>query len=111
MERIERFDDYPGREDTKVKFVGKRNPTRAFNVYKTRDGRITKIEMPGHVHVRFPFVVGQVMNRGVETWACNNDFFMDGKDTCPEKKVFGKRASDIHDGHELRRLFPNKFRN
>lgn len=93
-----------------VKFVSKRNQTQAFNVYKNPDGRITKIEKPNHVHVRFPFLVGQVLNRSVETWACNNNFYIDGKDTCPEEKIFGIRKSDIPQGHELRNLFPNKFR-
>ena len=43
-------------------------------------------------------------------WACNNLFLIDGKDTCPEKKVFGIRASDIPQGHELRKIYPNKFK-
>jgi len=97
--------------EREVKFVNKRNQTQAFNVYKTPDGRITRIEMPEHVHIRFPFSVGQILNRGVETWACNNNFYIDGKDTCPEEKVFGIRKSDIPQGHEFGYLFPNKFRN
>jgi hypothetical protein len=48
--------------------------------------------------------------RSIETWACNNGFKIDGKDPCPEKKIFGIRAKDIPQGHELRMLFPNKFR-
>ena len=35
---------------------------------------------------------------------------MDGKDTCPEKKIMGMRASDIPKGHELRHIFPHKFK-
>ena len=27
---------------------------------------------------------------------------MDGKDTCPEKKIFGVRAKDVPQGHEWR---------
>ncbi len=96
--------------EVEVKFVSKRNQTQAFNVYKTRDGRITRIEKPDHVHIRFPFVVGQVLNRNSETWACNNNFYIDGKDTCPEEKVFGIRKSDIPMGHQLRHLYPHKFR-
>jgi hypothetical protein len=96
--------------EVEVKFVSKRNRTQAFNVYKTPDGRITRIEKPNHVHVNFPFKVGQILNRNIETWACNNHFYINGKDTCPEEKVFGIRKSDIPQGHELRNLFPNKFR-
>jgi len=96
--------------EIEVKFVSKRNRTQAFNVYKTPDGRITRIEKPNHVHVNFPFKVGQLLNRNIETWACNNHFYIDGKDTCPEEKIFGIRKSDIPKGHELRNLFPNKFR-
>ena len=97
-------------EEIEVKFVGKRNITQAFNVYKTRDGRITRIEKPNHVHIRFPFEVGQILNRNVEIWACNNGFYMNGKDTCPEEKIFGIRKSDIPEGHEFRMLYPHKFR-
>jgi hypothetical protein len=110
MGRIERFDEHAGSIETEVKFVGKRNRTLAFNVYKTRDGRITKIDMPRGLNIRFPYKVGQVMNRGVETWACKNGFYMDGKDTCPEEKIFGIKKSDVPQGHELRYLYPNKFR-
>jgi hypothetical protein len=110
MNRIDRFGEHPARPETEVRFVGKRNRTLAFNVYKTRDGRITRIEMPDHVHVRFPYKVGQFMNMGVETWACNNGFYIDGRDTCPEEKVFGIRKSDVPEGHQLRRVFPHKFR-
>jgi len=110
MERIDRFNEHSGTTETEVKFVSKRNRNLAFNVYKTRDGRITRIDMPRRISVRFPYEVGQVMNRGVETWACNNGFFIDGKDTCPEEKIFGIRKSDVPQGHELRYLYPNKFR-
>lgn len=96
--------------EREIKFVSKRNRTVAFNVYKNPDGRITRIEKPNHVHVNFPFKIGQILNRNVETWACNNSFYINGKDTCPEEKVFGIRKSDIPHGHELRHLFPNKFR-
>jgi hypothetical protein len=35
---------------------------------------------------------------------------MDGKDMSPEKKVMGIKVSDIPLGHELRTLYPGKFR-
>jgi len=60
--------------------------------------------------VNFPFREGQTYTRSIETWACNNSFKIDGKSPCPSKKVFGIDTKHIPQGHELRRLFPNKFR-
>ena len=85
--------------ETEVNFTSKRNPNISFSVFKTPDGRITRIE---NCNVRFPFRVGQMFNRTAEVWACNNNFLMDGKDTCPEKKIFGVRTKDVPQGHEWR---------
>jgi hypothetical protein len=94
--------------EKEIVFTGKRNPRLRFSVFKTPDGRITRIE--NEMNIRFPFNVGQILNRGVETWACNNNFLIDGKDTCPEEKVMGIKVSDIPQGHQLRYLYPHKFR-
>lgn len=94
--------------EREVIFTNKRNRNLIFSVFKFPDGRISKIDKPQNI--RFPFSVGQLFNRSVEIWACNNNYLMDGKDTCPEKKVMGIRVSDIPKGHELRHLYPNKFR-
>jgi hypothetical protein len=91
-----------------VTFTGKRNPRLEIKIKVGRDGRISEIE--NEIGLRFPYSVGQHFNRGIETWACVNGFLMDGKDTCPEKKIFGVRVSDVPQGHEWRMLFPNKFR-
>lgn len=93
--------------EKKVIFTNKRNTNLIITVTKTPDGRITSIE--NTTGIRFPFSVGQFMQRNVETWACNNNFLMDGKDTCPEKKIFGVRTKDVPQGHEWRFIFPNKF--
>ena len=69
--------------------------------------QIIEIENPRHV--RFPFVVGQVLNMGHQTWACNNNYLVNDKDVCPEKKVMGIKVSDIPQGHPLRHLYPGKF--
>ena len=87
-------------------------------VFTSRQNREIKIEVEGgriksvdnKAGVRFPFQQGQMYNRSLETWACNNHFKMDGKDMCPEKKIFGIKAKDIPKGHELRTIYPNKFR-
>ena len=71
-------------------------------------GRIDTIDNQSGVN--FPYIKGELYTRSIETWACNNGFKMDGKDPCQEKKVFGIRTKDIPQGHELRMLFPNKFR-
>jgi hypothetical protein len=91
-----------------VKFTNKRNGRLEIVVTKSPDGRIINIE--NETGIRFPFSVGQILNRTAEVWACNNNFLMDGKDTCPEKKIFGVRASDVPQGHEWRHIFPNKFK-
>lgn len=75
---------------------------------KVIGGRITSIE--NNSGVRFPYSVGQQWNRSIETWACNNGFKIDGEDPCPEEKIFGIRKKDIPMGHELRMLYPSKFR-
>jgi hypothetical protein len=105
MKYLKRFNEDATLE-TEVSFVSKRNPNIAFSVFKTPDGRITRIE---NCNIRFPFHVGQIFNRTVEVWACNNNFLMDGKDTCPEKKIFGVRTKDVPPGHEWRHIFPHKF--
>jgi hypothetical protein len=71
-------------------------------------GRIQNIE--NNSGVNFPYSVGQGLTRSIEVWACNNGFLIDGKSPCPEEKIFGIKKSDIPRGHELRFLFPHKFR-
>lgn len=71
-------------------------------------GRVKNIKKPNGI--RFLFEEGQMYDRGIETWCCNNNYFLDGKDTCPEEKVFGIRKKDIPKGDPLRITYPNKFR-
>jgi hypothetical protein len=94
-------------QEREVKFTNKRNPRLEIVVTKSPDGRITGIE--NETGIRFPFSVGQLLQRNVEVWACNNNFLMDGKDTCPEKKIFGVKTKDVPQGHEWRHIFPHKF--
>lgn len=94
--------------EKEVVFTGKRNPRLIITVKKTIDGRITQIE--NKTGIKFPFSVGQILNRSIEVWACNNNFLIDDKDTCPEEKIFGVKVSDVPQGHEWRRIFPNKFK-
>ena len=68
------------------------------------------MDVVNNSNVMFPFGVGSSWNRSIETWACNNKFKIDGEDPCPEEKIFGMRAKDIPMGHELRLLYPHKFR-
>jgi len=95
--------------DKETIFTHKNNPRYTFTVVKDGMSRIKSIDglTP---RIRFPFKVGETFNRSIETWACNHDFLIDGKDPCPEKKIFGVKTSDIPQGHEWRHLFPNKFR-
>lgn len=82
--------------ETEIKFTHKRNQNLNFSVYKDSEGRITRIE---DCQIRFPFNVGQRISRNIEIWSCNNNFLIDGGDTCPEKKVFGIKVSDVPKGH------------
>lgn len=87
-------------------------------VLTSRQGRDITITLLGarikdivnQAGIRFPFSPGQSYTRSIETWACNNGFKIDGNDPCPEEKIFGIRKKDIPPGHELRLLFPHKFR-
>lgn len=77
-------------------------------------------EVVNTTNIRFPFNIGSSWNRSIETWSCNNKFsvietWMNGRmvnkiDPCPEEKIFGIRTKDIPMGHELRMLYPNKFK-
>jgi len=105
MKYIKKFNE--GFNTSEIIFKNKRNPNLIITVFISRDRRIESIE--NETGIRFPFSIGQPINRNIESWACNNNFLMDGKDTCPEKKVFGIKSSDIPKGHPLRHLYPNKF--
>jgi len=72
-------------------------------------GRIT--EIVNESGIPFPYVVGQPFNRGLETWAENHNFLYDGVDLEKrDRKIFGIRIQDVPQGHELRMLYPHKFR-
>jgi hypothetical protein len=91
-----------------IVFTHKRNRTLTITITITPDGFIDDII--NDRGVRFPFSKGQRFQRNIESWACNNDYLMNGEDTCPEEKIFGIRVSDIPQGHELRYIYPNKFK-
>ena len=67
-------------------------------------------EIENEHNIRFPYVVGQVLNMGHKNWACVNGWLINDEDPCPEKKVMGIRVSDVPEGHPLRHLYPGKFR-
>lgn len=90
---------------SKVTLTSKQNKNITFDVV---DGKITNIV--NNSGIRFPYNEGTFYNSGIKNWCCNNGFTIDGEDACGEKKVFGIRQKDIPQGHELRRLFPNKFK-
>ena len=91
-----------------VIFKHKNNPRLVITVKAYPSMSIAEIENP--FNVRFPYFVGQVLNMGHRTWACNNGYLVNDEDPCPEKKIFGMRAKDIPQGHPLRHLYPGKFR-
>lgn len=79
-------------------------------IVKTLHGKIEEIH--NESGERFPFFEGQPVTVFMKGWACSHGFKWNGQDACDpgEKKVFGIKAKHIPQGHELRRLFPNKFR-
>lgn len=93
--------------NSEYKFDSKRD-NRITIIVKVRGGRIFEIQNP--TKFRFPYIIGEQMTQNILSWACNNQFLVNSKDPCPEKKVFGVKVSDIPQGHELRKIFPNKFR-
>jgi len=105
MKHVELYESYG---NLQVVFKSKRNPSLVITITKSRDGKIVSID--NQAGIRFPFSEGQLLQRNVETWACNNNFLMEGKDTCPEEKIFGVKTSDVPKGHEWRTIFPGKFR-
>jgi hypothetical protein len=91
----------------KVELVSKRNPNLSIT-FDIISGRISNIV--NNANIRFPYEEGQPFNRGIETWCCNNNFLLDGRDTCPEEKIFGIRKKDIPKGDPLRSIYPGKFK-
>lgn len=103
MKHLQLFEAYGERKHTFTSIQGR------TIVITVLGGRIKDIV--NDAGINFPFRPGQSYTRSIETWACNNRFKMDGQDPCPEEKIFGIRKKDIPQGHELRMLFPHKFRN
>jgi len=85
----------------------KRNPSQGIT-FRLEHGIIKDLE--NSTQVPFPYRDGQTISQNFYTWACNRGFLINGDDPCPEKKVFGIKTSQIPQGHELRRMYPNKFR-
>lgn len=104
MKYIQKFNESLKKE---IILTSKRNKLSTIKI-SIEGNRISNIE--NNANVRFPFEVGQIITRNLETWTCNNNFLLDGKDTCPEKKIFGVKVSDVPKGHEWRTIYKNKFR-
>lgn len=77
---------------------------------EVKHGKIEEIE--NEAGITFPFFTGQPVTVFLKSWACNHGFKWNGTDPCDpgEKKVFGIKAKYIPKGHELRQMFPGKFR-
>lgn len=84
------------------------NPSVIIKVITYPNAQIKEIINPKNI--RFPYVIGQILNMGHMTWACANGFLVNGKKPCGSEKIFGIRVEDIPPGHELRMLYPHKFR-
>lgn len=112
MKNLELYENF--NERTKVL----KHEIRGEIKVELQGSQIKNIDNP--INFRFPFPIGSNWNRSIETWCCNNRFnkietLANGRvihelDPCPEEKIFGIRTKDIPKGHELRLLYPNKFR-
>ena len=103
MENIELYENYSNEKE--ITFTSRQNRPIRITVL---GGRIQTID--NNSGVNFPFRIGQPYTRTIEQWASNNNFSIDGVAPKSEKKIFGIRAKDIPSGHELRMLFPGKFK-
>jgi hypothetical protein len=106
MQHLEVYENYSSEKT--IKFSSKRGRTGEDIIIKVEGGRIKTIE--NIRNLQFPFKEGQPYNMSIKTWACNNGYNIDGEDPCPEQKIFGIRTKDIPQGHELRMMFPHKFK-
>lgn len=105
---MKKYTDFLNENYTKkIKLVSKRNPNLIIT-FDVIGGKIQNIVKSNGV--RFPYDEGEIYNRGIETWCCNNNYTLNGKDTCPEPKIFGIKTKDIPQGHPLRHIYPNKFK-
>ena len=69
-------------------FTMKRNPSVSIHVFLDPSGKILEIENKNQQH--FPFEVGQLLQRNVETWAANQGWLIDGKDVGPGQEPTNK---------------------
>lgn len=90
-ENINEENSFMRRRVDKIIFRKTVNPRVTITVEKYPNGQIVDIINP--FNVRFPFEIGQVLNRGYETWAhtAGYEYSMDGHNYKggPEKKKFG----------------------
>jgi hypothetical protein len=88
MKHLKVYESYSDGED--ITLTSRQNREITFSI---KGGRIESIE--NNSGIRFPYSVGQSYNMGMKTWACNNGFKWNGKDPCPEEKIFGIKKEDI----------------
>lgn len=115
MENLDRFDEYQPKIDfdfyQQFILTKKNNSSIRIIIFVDRNYKIIKIEGVNTKRLYFPFKEGIRLSLSkLSDWACENDFLVNGKNTCQEEKVFGIRASDVPQGHPLRFIYPNKFR-
>ena len=105
MKHIQLYESW-GREE-EIVLTSQQGRTIKIEV---KHGKIEEIE--NETGTKFPFFTGQPVTVFMKAWACNHGFRWNGESPCDpgEKKVFGIKAKYIPKGHELRHMFPGKFR-
>ena len=104
MKHLQIYESYSDAKE--IKLTSKQNRDIIILI---KNAKIESVE--NNAGIKFPYHIGEPYNASIKTWACNNGFKWNGEDPCPEEKIYGIRKKDIPQGHELRILFPHKFRN
>lgn len=89
-------------EDTLKKFIltSKRTESAKITIFVDREYRI--VDIINKIKIIFPFKINTTLRLvKLAKWACDNGYFVNGKNTCEEGKVFGISKSDIPQGHPL----------
>lgn len=88
-------------EDTLKKFILTSKRTKSeITIFVDIEYRIVYIV--NEKKIIFPFKINTTLRLvKLAKWACDNGYFVNGKNTCEEGKVFGISKSDIPQGHPL----------
>jgi hypothetical protein len=89
---ISKFDEF-GKDGHIIKIEHKRGATDPIIVHINNDDIVKKIENPDKVEI--PVRRGTRLKWSkLSVWACDNGYYVDGKDTCPKDGGFLRSSMD-----------------